>query len=112
MSIVHIAPIETITSPPGFKLFYYAEMSQLREAVDSNGLPQHTQFPYAPAIFSRFDNYYSYVAFGKIHFIPKLLPVQNVVFDLRVFQRLGGRGYDDSVPEDGTKTSPSGDKTT
>ena len=24
----------------------------------------------------------------------------------------GGRGYDDSVPGDGTKTTPSGDKTT
>ena len=30
----------------------------------------------------------------------------------RVFQRLGGRGYDDSVPGDDTKTTPSGDRTT
>ena len=30
-----------------------------------------------------------------------------------MFQRLGGgRGYDDSVPEEVTKTTPSGDKTT
>ena len=82
LSIVYIAPIETITSP-GCKLFYYEEVSQFLEAVGSNGLPQHTQFPYAPTSFSRFGKHCSYVAFGKIYFISKLLPVQNVVFDFR-----------------------------
>ena len=28
------------------------------------------------------------------------------------FNDWGGRGYDDSVPGDGTKTTPSGDRTT
>ena len=32
--------------------------------------------------------------------------------DRRVFQRLGGRGYDDPVPVEVTKTIPSGDRTT
>ena len=32
---------------------------------------------------SRFGKHYCYFAFRKIHCIPKLLPVQNVVFDLR-----------------------------
>ena len=59
-----------------------AEMSQFLQTVGSNGLPQHTQFPYAPAIFSRFGKHCSYVAFGKIHFTPNLLPAQNVVFGL------------------------------
>ena len=71
--IVCIASIETITSPPGCKLFYYAEMSQFLEAVGSNGLPQHAHFPYALAIFSRFGKHCSCVAFGKNHFILKLL---------------------------------------
>ena len=31
---------------------------------------------------------------------------------IRVFQQLGGRGYDDPVPGDGIKTTPSGDITT
>ena len=83
LSIVYIAPIETITSPPGCKLFYYAEMPQFLETVGSNCLPQHTQFPYAPTSFSRFGKHCSYVTCGKIHFTPKLPPVQNVVFDLR-----------------------------
>ena len=83
LSIIYIAPIETITSFPGRELFYYAEMCQFLELVGNNGLPHDTQFAYALASFSRFGKHYSYVAFGKKYFIPKLLPVQNVVFDLR-----------------------------
>ena len=81
--IVYIAPIETITSPPGCKLFYCAEMPQFLAAVGSNCLPQHTQFPCAPTSFSRLGKHCSYVTCGTIHFIPNLPPVQNVVFDLR-----------------------------
>ena len=83
LSIVYITPIEIITSPPGCKLFYYAEMPQFLEAVGSNSLPQHTQFPYAPTSFSRFGKYCSYATCGRIYFIPKLPPVQNVVFESR-----------------------------
>ena len=83
LPIVYIASIEIITSPPGCKLFYCAEMFRFLEAVDNNGLPQHTRVPYAFASFSRFGKHYSYITFGKINFVPKLLPVQNVVFDLR-----------------------------
>ena len=80
---VYIAPIETMTSPPGYKLFYCAKMFQFLESIGNHGLPHDTQFSYALASFSRFGLHYSYVDLGDIHFLPKLLPVQNVVFDLR-----------------------------
>ena len=48
--------------------------------MGNDGLPQYTQFSYAFASFSRFDKRYCYVTIRKIHFLPKLLPVQNVVF--------------------------------
>ena len=83
LPIVYIAPIKTITSPPAFRLFYCAVMFEFLESVGNNGLLHHTQFLCALASFSRFGKHYSYVAFGKIHFLPKLLPVQNVVFNLR-----------------------------
>ena len=70
LSIVYIASIETITSP-GCNFFYCAELPEFLQAVGSNGLPQHAQFPYARARFSRFGKHYSYVAFGKIHFYTK-----------------------------------------
>ena len=82
MSIVYIALIETITSPPGSKLFYCVEMAQFLHAVGSNGLPQHTQFPYELASFSRSGKHCCYVEFRQIHCLPKLLPIQDVVFYL------------------------------
>ena len=63
----YIALIEPITSPPVCKLFYCAEMPQFLQAVGSNGLPQHTQFLYAFARFSRFGNHCWYVPFRKFH---------------------------------------------
>ena len=83
LSIVYIALIKTISFPPGCKLFYCVKMPQFLQAVGSNGLPQHTQFPYALASFSRFGKDCFYVAFRKIYCLPKLPPAQNVVFDLR-----------------------------
>ena len=78
LSIVYIAPIKTITSPPGCKLLYSAEMSQFIETVGNNGLPQHAQFPYALASFSQFGKHCCYAAFGKIHCLPNLL---NLTFE-------------------------------
>ena len=83
LSTAYIASIETITPPPGYKIFYCAKMSRFLEAVGDSGLPQHTQFPYALASFSRFGKHFCSVAFRKIHRLPSLLPVQNVAFDLR-----------------------------
>ena len=83
LPIVYIAPIESMNSPPGCKLFYCAEMFQFLKSVDNNGLPHHTQFLYALASLSRFGLHYFYVAFGNILFLPKLLPVRNVVFNSR-----------------------------
>ena len=83
LSIMYIAPAETIASPPGCKLVYCAEMPQSLQVVGSNGLPQHTQFPYALVSFSRFGKHSCYVTFRKTHGLPKLLPVQNVVFVIR-----------------------------
>ena len=79
---MYIAPVETIISP-GYKLVYFIEMPQFLQAVGSNGLPQYTQFPYALASFSRLGKHCCYVAFRKTHCLPKLLPVQIVVFDFR-----------------------------
>ena len=78
LSIVYIAPIKTVTSPPGCKLLYCAEMSQFLEAVGNNGLPQHTKFPYALASFSQFGKHCCYVAFSKIHCLPNL---SNLTFE-------------------------------
>ena len=69
--IVYIALIETITSSAGYKLLYCAEMPQFLQAVGSNGLARHTQFPYALASFSRFGKHWCYVALDKIHFYAK-----------------------------------------
>ena len=80
LPIAYIAPIKNTTSPPDCKLFPRAEVFQFLESGGNNGLPHHTQFSYAS--FSRFDLHYVYVAFGNIHFLLKLLPVQNVVFYL------------------------------
>ena len=77
-STVHI---ETITSPPGCKLFYCAGMSQFLEVVGNNGLPQHTQFPYAQA--SLHSATFAVMSHSVILFFTKLLSVHNVVFDLR-----------------------------
>ena len=83
LPIVYIVSIEIITSPLGCKIFYCAEISQFFQAVVSNCLPQHAQFPYALASFSPFGKHCCYIAFRKMHCLPKLLPAQNVVFDLR-----------------------------
>ena len=63
LSIVYIALIEAITSPPGCKLLYCAEMPQFIQPLGSNSLSQHTQFPYALTSFSRFGKHWYYVAF-------------------------------------------------
>ena len=88
LSIVYIAPIKTVTSPPGCKLLYCAEMSQFLEAVGNNGLPQHTQFPYALASFSQFGKHCCYVAFSKIHCLPNL---SNLTFEEELPLRQGIR---------------------
>ena len=58
-------------------------MVHFLKSVGSNGLPYHTQFTYAPVSFSQLDMHYSYVAFRKTHFLPKLLSDQNVIFNSR-----------------------------
>ena len=88
LSIVYIAPIKTITSPPGWKLFYCAEMSPFLEAVGNNGLLQHSQFRYALASFSQFGKHCCYVAFGKIRCLPNLL---NLTFEEELPLRQGIR---------------------
>ena len=78
LSMVYIAPIITITPPPGCERFYYTDFFLFLKAVGSNGRPRHSQFPYAPASFSEFGKHYSYVASGKNHFILKPLRAPNV----------------------------------
>ena len=43
---------------------------------------------------------------------PTLLKKFQVISKFECFNDWGGRGYDDSVPGGGTKTTPSGDRTT
>ena len=84
-----MASIETITSPSDCKIFYCTEMLQFLQAVSSNGLPHHTHFPYALASFSRSGKHYSYVAFGEIHRLPKLLPASSICMKtLLLFSRI------------------------
>ena len=85
--IAYIVLIETITPPSGCKLFYCVSMSQFPEAVGSNGLPQHTQFPYALASFSRFVKHCCYVAFRKC------IVWQTVTSSDRRFDLRSGRSY-------------------
>ena len=86
-------------------------------AGGTNGVPlkrmrSGTFLPSAMTARHSVKRSFSFPGGGRIHGVSGKRRGVSGISMKECFNDWGGRGYDDSVPGDGTKTTPSGDRTT